>query len=546
MRSVPFIFILSCLFNTLSAQYVYTIKADSVKLTHCDSSELIIENHSQNIPGFLFNTGNGRTVFKKAVQKINDSTYLIGADTLKVQPPQNSWSIFGNSGTTPTTNFIGTRDSVALTFKVNNQQAGKISPDGKSNFWGYQAGNVNTGNFNTGLGFKALKANTTGIYNTAVGWRALMANTTGIENTAVGTDALVANTTGGSNTAVGYATLYVNTTGSGNTTLGYSGLMITTGNDNTALGYISLSSNRTGNSNTAVGSKSLGDFDHGVGNTAVGFLSCGTSYWGNYYTAIGDSALLQVLGDSNSAIGHSAGLTTTFGTNNTYLGTYTGIGITTGGHNTIVGSNVTGLSPTLNDNIIIADGKGNRRINVDSLGNVMFNTTSPVAKNTFTGTGNFSDTLTATTIGNTDSSNRVASTAWVKRQGYAIGGGAFNGILNSSLAVNGSISAQRLRLSQTGWPDYVFDSSYRLPNLKETEQYIQQNGHLPGIPSAKEVESKGVDVGDHQAVLLKKIEEITLYMIEQNKKLEAQAKELSTLRQEMMELKKMIPNRSLK
>src|SRR5882757_4399984 len=86
MKHILSLFILIGLASTLSAQYVYTIKADSVKLTNCDSSELIIENHTQNVPGFLFNTGNGRTVFKRGTQKLNDSLYLIGADTLKTLP----------------------------------------------------------------------------------------------------------------------------------------------------------------------------------------------------------------------------------------------------------------------------------------------------------------------------------------------------------------------------------------------------------------------------------------------------------------------------
>lgn len=72
------------------AQYVYTIKADSVKITNtCDSAELIIQNHTQGVRGgFLYNTGNGRTIFRKALQKINDSTYLVGADSLKVLAPE--------------------------------------------------------------------------------------------------------------------------------------------------------------------------------------------------------------------------------------------------------------------------------------------------------------------------------------------------------------------------------------------------------------------------------------------------------------------------
>ena len=85
MKKILFLFLLTSLANDLLAQYVYTIKADSVKITNCDSAELILENHTQNIPGFLFNTGNGRTIFKRALQKINDSVYLIGADTLKIQ-----------------------------------------------------------------------------------------------------------------------------------------------------------------------------------------------------------------------------------------------------------------------------------------------------------------------------------------------------------------------------------------------------------------------------------------------------------------------------
>jgi hypothetical protein len=70
-------------------QYVYTITADSVKITNCDSAELIIENHTQGVPGFLYNTGRGRTIFKRALTKVNDSVYLIGADTLKLQNLQS-------------------------------------------------------------------------------------------------------------------------------------------------------------------------------------------------------------------------------------------------------------------------------------------------------------------------------------------------------------------------------------------------------------------------------------------------------------------------
>jgi hypothetical protein len=115
----------------------------------------------------------------------------------------------------------------------------------------------------------------------------------------------------------------------------------------------------------------------------------------------------------------------------------------------------------------------------------------------------------------------------------SIGGTAMNGTIDSSLAVNGTLTAKRLKLSQTGWPDYVFDTSYRLLPISRLERYIKDNNHLPGIPSAGEVEEKGVDVGDNQAVLLKKVEELTLYIIEQNK-------EITSLKEEVEDLKKLV------
>jgi hypothetical protein len=73
---------------SLSAQQIYTIKADTTKLTGCDSNELIIENHTQAVPSFLYNTGRGRTAFKRPLTKISDTFYLVGADTLKLRNPQ--------------------------------------------------------------------------------------------------------------------------------------------------------------------------------------------------------------------------------------------------------------------------------------------------------------------------------------------------------------------------------------------------------------------------------------------------------------------------
>jgi hypothetical protein len=90
------------------------------------------------------------------------------------------------------------------------------------------------------------------------------------------------------------------------------------------------------------------------------------------------------------------------------------------------------------------------------------------------------------------------------------------------LSVNGNIRAKKVIVSQSGWSDYVFDDNYQLKPLSELAKFIKQNKHLPDIPSAKEVEEKGISVGDNQALLLKKIEEITLYLIELKKENEQQ------------------------
>ncbi|WP_165503546.1 hypothetical protein [Pedobacter hiemivivus] len=90
------------------------------------------------------------------------------------------------------------------------------------------------------------------------------------------------------------------------------------------------------------------------------------------------------------------------------------------------------------------------------------------------------------------------------------------------LAVNGKIRAQEIKVEASPWPDYVFKSTYTLPSLREIENHIKENGHLPGIPSAAEVKANGIDLGEMNAKLLQKIEELTLYLIEMKKNNETQ------------------------
>jgi len=103
------------------------------------------------------------------------------------------------------------------------------------------------------------------------------------------------------------------------------------------------------------------------------------------------------------------------------------------------------------------------------------------------------------------------------------------------LAVNGSAIFTKVKVQQFPWADYVFHKDYQLPTLAEVEKYIEQHKHLPGVPSAAEVEKEGIDVGDNQATLLKKIEELTLYIIQQNKEMQEMKAEIKALKEKANE-----------
>lgn len=149
--------------------------------------------------------------------------------------------------------------------------------------------------------------------------------------------------------------------------------------------------------------------------------------------------------------------------------------------------------------------------------------------------GNAGTNPDTTFLGTTDNKRLVFKTNNVERMTILSDG--FVGIGTSAkphtealLGVEGAIYAKKLKVTQTGWADFVFNKDYKLPTLKEVEDHIKKYKHLPGVPSETEVKKNGTDVAEIQAVLLKKIEELTLYVIEQNKKLEAQQKEIDALK----------------
>lgn len=90
----------------------------------------------------------------------------------------------------------------------------------------------------------------------------------------------------------------------------------------------------------------------------------------------------------------------------------------------------------------------------------------------------------------------------------------------NKLDVNGVIHSKEVKVDMEGWADYVFKKEYNLPTLQEVEQHIQEKGHLPSVPSEKDVIENGLSLGENQKLLLQKIEELTLYIIELSKEIQ--------------------------
>jgi hypothetical protein len=107
-------------------KYTYTIKADSVKITNCDSAELILENHTQGVPGFLFNIGNGRTIFQRGAVSLGNGRYLVGSDTINLGA--NAWLQGGNAF--GTTGILGTLDASPLDFYTSGIQGARLNTTG--------------------------------------------------------------------------------------------------------------------------------------------------------------------------------------------------------------------------------------------------------------------------------------------------------------------------------------------------------------------------------------------------------------------------------
>jgi hypothetical protein len=284
-------------------------------------------------------------------------------------------------------------------FKLDVQGTARVTGDALINSLTVGRGNSNISS-NVVVGETSGTSFTTGNANVAIGHRVLTSITTQVNNIGIGYDALRFatgaknvgisfesgyNMSGTENVGVGYQTLKV-TTGDGNVAVGSMPLRAnTSGAWNIAIGYTAMLSNTTGSANTAIGTQAM-QSNNGDSNVSIGYQSMYTS----------------TSAQRNIAIGRTSGWDISSADNNVFIGHNTGRGITTGRANSIMGS-VQGLTSTLSNNIILADGDGNIRIRAFDTGNVTINSgTDAGFKLDVAGTGRFTNMLSVITTGTTN------------------------------------------------------------------------------------------------------------------------------------------------
>ncbi len=255
-------------------------------------------------------------------------------------------------------------------------------------------------------------------------------------------------------------------------------------------------------------STSLGVNSKAVNNSISIGTDTGMSSNGSNNLFIGNNAGSSNEGGNNNIfIGNSAGYYLHDGSNNVYLGV--GAGADNDGSNNVFIGFYAGETESVNNKLFIENSSSSNPLIWGDFAQdqLKFNAKVGIGGNSTTGFGNYPTTA-----------------------------GSVN-VSNYNLFVKGGILTEEVRVSlNSTWADYVFHKDYNLKSLEEVEQFITENGHLPNVPSAKQVKEDGIELGEMAKIQQEKIEELTLYIIEQNKEIE----KLKTRIKEIETLKKMI------
>ncbi|GAB3694089.1 hypothetical protein GCM10027592_14650 [Spirosoma flavus] len=355
--------------------------------------------------------------------------------------------------------------------------------------------------------------------------------------------------------------------GTANTFLGNSAGRVSTGGNNVFVGAGAGYSNTSGQANVFIGANAGVANTTGIANMFMGQLAGANNAGGSYNLFIGNGTGINNTGGvGNTFIGDGAGNGNSTGQNNTYIGRSAGLSNNaTGQGNTFIGFQARSAVAAVNNSVAIGTDAIVNASNAIVLGgtgpasvNVGIGTAIPTARlEVVSGTSGISGLkLTNLTSNNAATMTSVTKFLTVNGNGEVIlaslNGSAREGVADSFWKRNGSLlqSTQddaivignnartpagyklfveqgiltekvKVALKNTSdWSDYVFQSDYKLKSLSEVENFIQANKHLPGVPSAQEMVEKGNDLHKTDAKLLEKIEELTLYSIQQQKEID--------------------------
>ena len=282
------------------------------------------------------------------------------------------------------------------------------------------------------------------------------------------------------------------------------------GTANGAIGNVGIGPNTlVGQTPTVPGT---GKFNVGVGNSTLF-----NNRNGDDNLAIGNSALFaNTNGSSNTSMGSNSLRFNTTGSNNLALGGFSLFNNIGGADNVAIGNNA-GYNSTGSRNIFIGKQSGENETGDDKMYIANTNTNMPLLY------GDFSAKYIS--IGDI--------TPALRTQGI---GGGYN------LLVKGGILTEKVKVAVaaagTDWADYVFEKNYKMMPLEQVEKFVKENKHLPNVPTTTEMMANGNDLIKTDAKLLEKIEELTLYLIELNKKVNNLEKENQKLQELSSNIKK--------
>ncbi|RYF46219.1 MAG: hypothetical protein EOO38_14545 [Cytophagaceae bacterium] len=294
------------------------------------------------------------------------------------------------------------------------------------------------------------------------------------------------------------------------------------------MGHQAGYSNTTSRENSFMGASAGYYNTTGSSNTFMGYGAGGHNTIGSSNTFMGDYAgQNNTTGGSNSFVGYRAGFLNTSGGSNTFLGYQAGYNVTTGSHNIIIGPASGTAITTSDDNVLMgynsqADEGIFNGIAIGSHSRVASSNSMILGNGVNVGIGTSAPTARLHVRSEQADASGVRLEQLTSQSPATLATDQF-------LTVNGVgdvVKARyQLRINHASeWSDKVFSPGYRLRSLDSVARFIKQNSHLPGIPSADQVAKDGVELVKLNALLLEKVEELTLYSIELEKKASKQAK----------------------